>query len=776
MAEKSRLSLPVRRALSGSRAVITAFVFFLTVCLCSAATVRPMAMLLTLLALSAAFLFYERLRDRLKIPMLVLAAMVLMDLISCSYALSKKFALYEILKVMTAFCLTLLLLAFVGGEKPERKLAGILEGFSAIAGLVSIDLLSTRLISGPVLTVLGWFTTDYMNLDMVEEGVRMTSVLIYPNTFATCMGIGVLLSLGLAVSSERRGQRAVHLVCLSVSSLSFVLAFSLGASAMIVPAFLAFLALTGKTQRTGLFILMVETLLVTILTAFPISITSMTAWTGFRPVPLLCAIGGAGALCALDLLAGLRLAEKLKSHGKAVLAFTAALAAALVLFLIAACTLTTGATLQPGESLRRSAYPAPGNYTLTVQTDGNPNVIVQSQNRGNTMMHTYLELYRGPASGASFIVPEDSVVIWFTFSAEAESRLESAEYAGESGSGKLPLRYRLLPGFVANRLQGLRTNQNAIQRFVFFEDGLKLFRRSPVIGLGLGAYANSVNGIQSFYYVTKYAHSHYIQTLTEQGIIGFLLFLGFLATGAIAVWRGRKKPLAPALGAAVVFVICHSAVEGTLTQYASLPMVFGLFATVSLCCGEDIPLPAWMEKRVVKNGLALGVCALLALFGVLLGCNIAARGLVTDPSDLDQLEQAAALDPFEKADYLLTYVIQAGSQEADGEVREKADEYAARLAKLDSNSIPIYLAEYYLQTGRTEQGLEQAERYVSYVSADAAVWQRTFDLLEEYEQDTDAYRAGVSRIADLLDAWNAENLGRIELDEQAQAFIDRTRT
>ena len=776
MAERSPLSPSARTALSGVAMAVTVGVYFLTVCLCSAATVRPMAMLLTLLALSAAFLFYERLRDRLKLPMLALAAMVLMDLVSCFYALSKKFALYEILKVMTAFCLTLILLALIGGKKPERKLAGILEGFSAIAGLVSIDLLSTRLISGPVLTVLSWFTTDYMDLYVVEEGVRMNSILIYPNTFATCMGIGVLLSLGLAVSSERSGQRAVHLICLSVSALSFVLAFSLGASAMILPAFLAFLILTGNTQRTGLLILMVETLLVTVLAAFPTSMTSMTAWTEPRPVPLLCTIGGAAALCAMDLLAGQRLSDKLKGHGKAVAALAAVLLAALVVFIIAACNLTTGANLQPGGSLRRSAYPAPGSYTLTVQTDGDPFVIIQSQDRGQTMMHTYSELYQGPASGASFTVPEDSVVIWFTFSSETESSLGSVEYSGENGSGKLPLRYRLLPSFIANRLQGLRTNQNAIQRFVFFEDGLTLFRRSPIIGLGLGSYANSVNGIQSFYYVTKYAHSHYIQTLAEQGVIGFLLFLGLLATGAAATWRGRKKPLAPALGAAVVFVICHSAVEGTLTQYASLPMIFGLFAVVSLCCGDDIPLPAWMEKKTVKNGLALGICALVALFGVLLGCNIAARNLVTDSSNLEQLERAAALDPFEKADYLLTYVIQAGGSETSQEVREKADGYAARLAQLDSNSIPIYLAEYYLQTDRMEQGLEQAERYVDYVSADANAWQKTFDLLEKYEQDTEEYRAGVVHIADLMDIWNGKNLGRLDLNEQAQAFIARMRS
>ena len=101
--------------------------------------------------------------------------------------------------------------------------------------------------------------------------------------------------------------------------------------------------------------------------------------------------------------------------------------------------------------------------------------------------------------------------------------------------------------------------------------------------------------------------------------------------------------------------------------------------------------------------------------------------------------------------------------------------YWSVIIEIDSNIIPYYLAAYYLDTGRTERGLEQAERYVRYVSADAAVWQNTFVLLEGYEQNTEEYRAGVLRIVELLDAWNQENMGRIELDEQAQAFVERMR-
>lgn len=773
MARRSQLSPSARLTLEAVILVFSSGMFFLAVCLNSAATARSTAMLLILLALSAAFLFWERLRARITPPILALALVVLMDGVSCFYALAGKFALFELLKVISAFCLTLLLLALLGKTQPERKACIILVGFAAIAGLVSIDLISTRFISTPVLTVLGWFTTDYMDLTVVEEGVRITSVLIYVNTFASCMGIGVLLSLGLAETSGRRGIRAAYLVCLFVCALAFVLAFSMGACAVIVPVFFLLLAFTGREQRIGMLILMAETLIVTMLAAFPISLTSMTAWEGPRPIPLLCTVAGAAALCALDLLVGRRIAAKLAGHGKAVLCFTAALLAAVAVFLILACTLTTGITLQPGETVGRSAYPEPGSYILAAEADGEVSVLVESQSRENTIMHTYEQLYQGPLSQAAFTVPEDSVVVWFRFSAEGAARIGQVEYQGEGGSGSVPLGYRLLPGFIANRLQGLRANQNAIQRFAFFEDGMKMFRRSPVFGLGLGGFANAVGRVQSFYYFTKYAHSHYIQTLAETGIIGFALFLGLLGVSAVCLWRGRKRPLAPVLGAVLAFMAGHALIEGLFSYYASMPMLFCVFAAIGLCCGDTLPRPAWAEKPAAKNGLTLGLCAMLVVFGGLLMCNTAARSIAGDGTDLAKLEQAAALDPFEKADYMLTYVLQTTGVEVDEEIRGKADGYAVRLGKLESNIVPYYLTEYYLADGRIEQGFAMAEQYVNYVASDSAAWERTFEQLEQYEQDTAEYRAGVAHIAGLLDQWNRENMGHIELSAEARAFVDR---
>ena len=772
-----------RRAQAGGRArglgdAGCALAFFMAVCLSSAGTARAAGVVLGLVALSGVLFHYGRVRGRIRGPVLALALVVVVDGLSCFWAVSGKFALYEYLKVFAAFCVTVAVLAFTEGEGAGRRVCAMVEGCAALAGLVSIDLISTRWVSGAVLGVLGWFTPDYAQLQAVEEGVRITSMFMSPNVFAGCMGLGVLLSLGLAVTEEGRWPRAAHTACLAVNALSFVLAFSMGACAMIVPAFVVLAALTGRGKRTGLVVLMGETLAVTAACAFPISTTSMTAWEGPRAIPLACAALGALALCALDMLAGQRLAGKLAGHGKGVAALAGVLAAAAAACLAAALTVTGGVELGAGEALRRSAYPGPGTYTVTWEGAGaaEVDVAIESQDRGEAMMHTSTRLYRGPLSQAAFTVPEGSLVVWFRFTApEGGAELERVGYAGEGGAGEVPLGYRLLPGFIANRLQGLRANQNAIQRFVFFEDGLKLFRRSPVYGLGLGAFENGVRSVQSFRYDTKYAHNHYIQTLAETGVVGLALFLGLLGVSAAWVWRGRREPLAPALGGALAFMAGHALVEFTFSIYCYLPMAFAVFGAIGLCCGVPVPRAAREEKKWVKNGAVLGVCAWVAVFCVLLGCNIAAQNLVEREASLDNLERAAGLDPFEKADHMLSYVAQVTGAEVDGTVREKADGYAARLEGIESNIIPYYLAAYYLDGGRVEEGLEQARRYVTYVAANKETWERTFALLEEYEQGTREYRNGVLEVAGLLEEWNRANMGRIELDAGTQAFIARVR-
>lgn len=765
-----------RKAGMAALLAVCCVLYFWAVCLTSAATVKFMALALAALVLASVFLFFTRLRGRMGVPLLLLAAVVVMGGVSNLYAVSGKFALYEFLKVLAAFCLGLLLLVFAPGQDTGQGGAKVLSGFSAIAGLVSIDMLSTRLFSGLVLKVLAQSTPDYGDLAGVEAGIRMTSLYENPNVFAGIAGLGVLLSLGLVRSSKDRAERTVQTVILYVNALAFLLAFSMGASASIAVAFLIFLLLARKGERTGLFILMAETLVCTVLAAAVISITSFQPWSGFQPVPLACTVLGAAALCVSDALLGERLAVFLGKRGKLLPILAAAIIALMAAFILAAFNLTGPASLEAGGTLRRAAYPDAGSYSLAVDSDRPLNVMIESQDQQETMMHTGTVLYSGSASGAVFTVPENSLVVYFNFSAPEGAGVQSVSYTGENGSGDVPLGYKLLPGFMANRLQGLFANENAIQRLVFFADGLRIFRRSPVVGLGLGAFENGVKSVQSFAYVTKYAHNHYIQTLAETGVIGLILFLLLLGGSAAAVILERKKgetshPLTPALGAALAFMAAHAATEVVFSSYPYLPIAFGAFILISLCCGDALPRPRLNAKGQIVSLLA--VSALIAAYVILLVCNLHAKAVADEGGSFEAMDSAIALDKFEWADYALSYVASAPDAGDDESILAQADKYAQRLAKLDSNTVPIYLAEYYFKTGRTEEAMAMAEKYVDYVSSDAEGWQQAFDLMLRYEEDTEVYRAGVLRIARMLEEWNAANIGEIAVSESAWALIGR---
>lgn len=763
------------------RGVILTFLlgvlFFAVVCLSAVDTIKWMGMILLIAAIAVIWLKFSVVRERIGVPLIALTLLAVMNGISTLYATSGKFALNEFLKILVAYCIGLILLAFAPGEgkQPARWIATILEVGTALAGLVSIDLLSTRLISTPVLKFLGLFSDAYLNLSAVEAGIRMTSIFDAPNIFAGFAGLGVLLSLHLACSTEQKKERAAHTCCLYVNSLAFLLAFSMGASASIAVAFLAYLLLERKGRRGGLFILMVETLVLCVISAGLISMTSFDAWDGFQVIPLLCAVVGAAALCLLHEFAGRRVAEKMEGRSKLMLGLVAGVLAVLVVFVIAAVSLTGAANLQSGESLRRAAYPEPGSYTMAAETDGPVYVIIESQNQQETMMHTSTELYRGSLTDAAFDVPEDSLVVYFNFSVQQDVVLEEVTYQGENGSDSLPLNYTLLPGFIANRLQGLFANENAIQRLVFFEDGLKLFKRSPIVGSGLGVYENAIVSVQSFFYETKYAHNHYIQALAETGVIGFVLFVGLLVLSAVAVWRDRRKedghPMTPVLGAALCFMAIHAATEVVFSSYAYLPVAYAVFVLINLCCGKAIPVPALSNK--VRTGGMAAVSALLVAFGFLLGGNMMAYNIVQRNASFSTVKQAISLDKFEWADYMLSYVNSARQVDASDEIMQQADEYALRLAKVNSNAIPIYLAQYYFDRGDVDQAFKMLEKYADYVSADPDTWNEIFSLLAMYENDTEQYRAGVTHLKEMLDTWNAENMGSISLSEGLNAFLNR---
>lgn len=86
----------------------------------------------------------------------------------------------------------------------------------------------------------------------------------------------------------------------------------------------------------------------------------------------------------------------------------------------------------------------------------------------------------------------------------------------------------------------------------YWEAALDAYASSPVTGVGAGNFGLYWNAHPELALALVNAHSLYLETLAELGIVGLLLVLGFLATAAIAGWRSRAAPGGEAAAALAV--------------------------------------------------------------------------------------------------------------------------------------------------------------------------------------------------------------------------------
>ncbi len=794
-------------------------------------TVKTVVIYLLPCVLVTLILGRKQWRSRISQPMFPLCLLVFFSGCSTFYALAPKFALYEFLGVLLGFTV---FSAFVVLAKNIRQIAGAIVLTGTFTSLLSVDLISSRTFF-PILegTIKAW-SNQYTGITGIEEGVRMTSILINPNIFSGCIGIAVILALGLVLESENSLQRRVFSFCLMVNAIAFVLAFSMGGTATIVVAFLVYLIL--EPQKIKLFLLMIETFIFSLLASFPIFATSFGKWEEAHSLPMLCVFGAGIALIFVHETIGRKALAFFEPKEKQTKTFILVILALLALFGLAAVTMTSEIDLEAGESFRRSLYLDAGEYTLTVDSSTPVQVRIITQNKEQTMMHTNTSLYRGNAEEVTFTVPEDSLVIYFDFSVSDSGQITRAEVENTAGKKEaIHLDYPLLPGFISTRLQGLWANQNAIQRFVFFEDGMQLFYRSPLFGLGMGSFENALFQVQSFYYETKYVHNHYIQLLLELGVVGLFLFLWLLATMLQGLWKLQKSsfgktnsvtstetipvasietipvasietnPIAstetnpvastktnPVINsenkqegttrlafvstafALMTFMFSHAAVEVIWSSSYYLVLAFSSLAFV-LCL---LPPSSNPKKNPLDyKAVQCVILALSTVFMLLLYGNMEARKMAESSSDEEFLETlllASKIDRFEYQDYLTSYIHSATFLKSS-EVHKTSLECIAILEQIPSNTTPYYIAMYYFSQDNTADAVKALVNYVNTMASNPDAWNMSFSLLLQHqtESNQEEILEALELLYDKMLDWNASHMGTLVLHESfSQVLIE----
>lgn len=699
--------------------------------------------------------------------------------ISIFYAEIPKAALFEFTKLIVASVVFLAILTFtIPTRKSFKRAATIMSITTAFFGIVSIDAASDGPISTSFKAFMALFTDSMQLWGGFERGIRITGIFGNANSFSGFLALGILLSLSLVINSLSKKERLIYIVLLAVNSLAYILLFSLGSIFMFFIACILMIITSNKEQKLPTFILMVETAIITLIFT-GVSLISL----GSSPlIPLVSIILNALVLWVIDKYVSQPIINKLASNLKGSIVSGIIILILIVGYIIAALNITGPLTLAVNETVMRGAYLDAGFYKLdsvikeqqvtanNVDNSTLPTVRITTQNMNDLKVHTSTELFNGLLKNAVFTVPEDSEIVKIyltggtngnTIEEVIYSSVDPKSENNVADRGQIKLNYKLLPAIAANRIQDLGANENSVQRLVFFQDGMKLFKQSPIIGKGLSGYETGVASVQNFYYETKYVHNHYIQTLCDLGIIGFAFFMGIFIlciTSVIQMFRRSKAmsyknadAFALPLMAACVFQMFGQAITDlTWSAGPFLLIAFGIMALLILVnskyfvdeISEDESFEYLMSsnsdetqkengKTVITGGLVsrIGIISVTAIMFILLTLNLYAHYKADSGNcTMDQISTLTKMDKFEGDDYKTTYIVTATTYGLK-ENFEQANKFASELNN-NPDVVLDYLLPYYFNTGQDDKLFETASLAIKNGKSDPDTWNQLFNIFE----------------------------------------------
>lgn len=702
------------------------------------------ALAITVLGLTPQF--RKKIRSNSSIFLVILTIYVVYAGISTLYAYAPKLALAEYSRLLAAYAIFLAVFLFTSFASMRRTIV-ILCGSITTLSFLHLDAASWGLIGSKIMglfqTITGGYQPNEYGYDTFGYNVlanRLYGLFGNSNTMACMCTIGIFLAIYLLVHAEG-WKRVFPCAMLVLNSVTFLLCISLGASAALgLTILLVAIFLHGAQSRVTFLLITFETILAaSAVTVLSIPHLGAPGSAGFL-VWIYCALGIA-LLFGLDTLLRPKfinlLCRRIKTLCISGLVFLVLLGCGSILI----TTQTSSVTLTGTESLQKRFFPGSGSCEITLQVDGPAELQISSSSQPQVLTGTSTLLFNGPYDGPVTVdIPEHAVEVQMSIRPLDGGSVTVAgiRYSGSEKDVELAPGYRWIPKDILQRLQGLATNHSAMQRMVFMGDGLKMWKQAPIFGRGLGGFENGVTSVQEFHYETKYAHNHYVQLLTDLGIIGLALFVAMLIFGFKGIWRLRRQEdafgLTPALMGALLMFAIHGAIELSPSVAEVSIFAFGTFGLIT-CIAPPISIKQ-ENVGTVAWCTSLGTAALFGVYAVLLMFNAqASTNAATGNAGYEQIAHYAKTDLFEGDDYRLTYVVN-GATSDDPTIREQAQEFADELQKGHSNSVGPYLTNFYLQLGQYENAAAASEKYLSYTKSVAANWNTQFQIFFTFLENT----------------------------------------
>lgn len=180
----------------------------------------------------------------------------------------------------------------------------------------------------------------------------------------------------------------------------------------------------------------------------------------------------------------------------------------------------------------------------------------------------------------------------------------------------------ILPQNISTRLENINFKQHSVlERLTFYKDGMKVVKDYPVLGAGGGAWASLYQKYQNNPYTSLQAHNFYVQYLIEVGILGFLIFMGFVLFIFYKYIRGYIKADEEGKDSYFLYMILtlsillHSILDFNMTYvFVGMLVFIGLGGMAAAMDSRPLRKFSWKtEGAGWIYSLAVGICGIVVL-------------------------------------------------------------------------------------------------------------------------------------------------------------------
>lgn len=608
------------------------------------------------------------------------------------------------------------------------------------------------ILSGIVLSIIGVGTMiGIWEYNASYSGGRLSSTFQYPNTLAVYVVVMYFLTIGQALINKEPKKIGLYGGGLFIFFSTLIFTYSRGMWVLFPILLLGFFIVLSGSKKVELFFYILGSIII----VAPVSFLFLKYVESGSPTQLWGLYISGIVLSALVLFVlgnGTKLLSKISWKIVIVIVLIIAIVAVGLLLIAIRATepliyenTTDERVVSQLSRTIKNIYPNT-DYELNVKGSANLGEAVSSA--GSVIVYSVNEQIQYTSLGTYTIEENDEFDLNIPITTLEDTNVIVIQFRNENpktsitfdestikdimteGIDLVPLKYKYIPESIVTRISGIGTTDNSFQaRVIFSKDALQLVKNRLLFGMGGEGWATAYRSVQSYPYWSRHVHNHYLQLFVEVGLVGFVLFIGFLLSLIYRYFKYKKsedvenKILADTLFIAIGAILFHAAMDFDLSLIGLTIILWVLMGILHSIVGvpkNKIKLFKFNLNSLILKKINIPV-TILVLITLVLSSTIYGGLFFNDKAvdaqldgDADLMEghmtKAVSLDPYNttyRYDLMNIYFHQYEIQ-SDESYRYDAKVQADKILDIGKNNPLVYvqIAEAYFKFGLIEEALD----------------------------------------------------------------------